>query len=294
MTTPVPSAQDISASYGFVSKLAAAIPELNGLLQQAISEQWSPQRFTQTVADSNWYKTNSDTARKWITSQATDPASSKQAQDQAANKIAATAVQLGVDLNPGDVQNLALEQLVGGLSDAQIQLRIGQVGGSRAYDPNESHGKMAQTDTAVRKLATDYDWSGPGAEADINSWTRQIMAGTQTVDGFAQAMKSHAKSLYPSLTAQIDAGQSIAQAAQPFQQRMAQVLELDPQSISLQDKNVQQALQARGEDGKPTTKPMWEFENDLRQDPRWQKTTNARDAAVATVKQIGQDYGFMK
>jgi hypothetical protein len=293
--TPAPTPQDVTASYGFVASLAKSIPELSGLLQQAIAQQWSPQRFTQTVADSNWYQTHADTARKWITTLATDPGSARQQQLQAGTKIRADAVALGVQLNDGDVENLTNEQLFGGLADAQMQQRIGQVGGSRAYDPGSIHGKLAQTDTAIRKLASDYDYTGPTAEADISYWTQAIEGGTNTVDGFAQLMKGHAKTLYPSLAQQIDQGQTVAMAAQPFQQRMSQVLEVDPQSISLDDKNIQKALQSRDTNtGQPTTKPMWEFENDLRQDPRWQKTTNARDAATATVTEIGKNYGFIK
>jgi len=39
--------------------------------------------------------------------------------------------------------------------------------------------------------------------------------------------------------------------------------------------------------------PLWQFEQDLRKDPRWQYTNNARESVFNAVYQTGYDLGVL-
>jgi hypothetical protein len=59
------------------------------------------------------------------------------------------------------------------------------------------------------------------------------------------------------------------------------------------DPKIRRALSARGKDGgKPEMKTLWEFEENLRKDPRWQATNNGREAITSGFKQVLSDFGF--
>ena len=45
--------------------------------------------------------------------------------------------------------------------------------------------------------------------------------------------------------------------------------------------------------GQTQPMPVWQFEQQVRQDPAWQQTNNARDYYSSIVHQIGKDFGFV-
>ena len=47
------------------------------------------------------------------------------------------------------------------------------------------------------------------------------------------------------------------------------------------------------QDGKPAVMPVWMFEQELRQDSRWQYTNNARESVYNAIYQVGTDFGVL-
>ncbi len=74
--------------------------------------------------------------------------------------------------------------------------------------------------------------------------------------------------------------------AQPYIESMGRLLEVNPQDIDLNDPKIRQALSARNKDGQVGPKTVWEFENDLRKDPRWMQTNNARESMMSTGREV--------
>jgi hypothetical protein len=74
---------------------------------------------------------------------------------------------------------------------------------------------------------------------------------------------------------------------------MSNILEIDPNTIGLNDVYVNQALTGLNAEGKPSTKPLWQFEQDLRKDPRWNFTKNAQDSLMNTTRKVLQDFGLV-
>ena len=71
----------------------------------------------------------------------------------------------------------------------------------------------------------------------------------------------------------------------PYKRTMADLLELDPESIDLNDTTLQTAITDR-------ELPIYEFRKILKKDPRWQYTNNAREEVSNKVLRVLQDFGF--
>ena len=71
----------------------------------------------------------------------------------------------------------------------------------------------------------------------------------------------------------------------PYKKTMAALLELDPESIDLDDTTLQTAITDR-------ELPIYEFRKILKKDPRWQYTNNAREEVSNKVLRVLQDFGF--
>jgi hypothetical protein len=71
----------------------------------------------------------------------------------------------------------------------------------------------------------------------------------------------------------------------PYKRTMATLLELDPESINLDDTTLQTAITDR-------ELPIYEFRKLLKKDPRWQYTNNAREEVSNKVLRVLRDFGF--
>jgi hypothetical protein len=71
----------------------------------------------------------------------------------------------------------------------------------------------------------------------------------------------------------------------PYKRTMATLLELDPDSIDLNDTTLQTAIGDK-------ELPIYEFRKLLKKDPRWQYTNNAREEVSNKVLRVLQDFGF--
>ena len=119
-----------------------------------------------------------------------------------------------------------------------------------------------------------------------------MMTGAMDTDGVRNWMIANASSRYPSLADRLKGGETVAQIADPYVQSQAKILELNPNTIPLTDKLVQSALSGTDAQGKPATKSVWQFEQDLRNDPRYMKTQQAQDASMGMAHQVLQDWGI--
>jgi hypothetical protein len=71
----------------------------------------------------------------------------------------------------------------------------------------------------------------------------------------------------------------------PYKRTMASLLELDPESIDINDSTLQTAIGDK-------ELPIYEFRKLLKKDPRWQYTNNAREEVSSKVLRVLRDFGF--
>jgi len=284
---------DISAAlkqYGFVGQLANSNPELRRILTRAAAGNWSADEFSRAVQDSTWWRNSADSVKQYQILKVTKPGEFAAQRGELTNKARTIAAEMGIGLGEG--AHSALNHLVRmaqlhGWDEATLRQQIGhQLKGATAT----FGGQAGEIQQQIRQIY--YDMGVPYSAYSVNLSVRHVLEGRGTVQGVQANVAAAAKSRFPSLAAQIDAGMTVRQIADPYIQTTAQLLEVAPDTVTLQDSLVKQGLSQRDEKGQLGMMPLWQYEQRVKADPRWDKTKNARDDYAGIAHQIGRDWGF--
>jgi hypothetical protein len=137
--------------------------------------------------------------------------------------------------------------------------------------------------TVAKANGLDLDKNFAG-QAD--SWIKRVENG-EDVDIFKNLIRQTAKVGLPDKVGKLlDEGVDLEAVYTPYKNIMAATLEVNPETINLNDSTLRSAI------GPDKEMPIYEFEKALRKDPRWQYTNNAREKAYSAVNRILQDFGF--
>lgn len=300
--TPEPSPEAIKASFGFVGALANAIPELKAVLDQAVREQWTNDRFIMAMSASNWYRTNSDKLREWITLQTVDPATAQSNHIRAAGEAWTFGWQNGIRLSDQQASEAALWRMFNpNSSEEMFRVHLARNYFNPNQDWNQLSGNAAALANQIQEVGRAYGWDDFANYDASRNWLGKLMRGEDTIDGFKRAMLDIAKVKYPGLHDQLLGGMTLKEIAQPYLATYSQILEVPETGINwYEDKLVQEALQYRPYGGSGGTgvesngaMPVYQFQQKLRQDPRWKMTNNAIDSTADVLTKIGKDWGFI-
>jgi hypothetical protein len=274
---PAATTKDDYAGIDSLGSLLEAIPELRHLVDKAVSESWTASKFQNAIEDSGWWKNHSSTARQVIIQRANDPKSFNQSLNNATNSVTSLADQLGFHVDPATAKAIANSALLSG-NDTNQQWLTKQLGRRQDYSGAKNtkglSGGMAQTVAQLQSLASDYGFTYTPAQLEQRA--QQVVMGATTIDTYQNQLKQWAKSAFPPLAKEIDAGTTVKQLADPYVNSMSQLLEIDPGSLSAYTPAIRQAMQgitAPGDKaGVKESMPLWKFEQQVRSDPRWQYT----------------------
>lgn len=294
--TPSLSNDELAAQYGLTYATIKSNKELNGLFKKAVAETWSADLFTAKLKNTNWWKTTSDSARKFFLLKTGDPATYKQKYQATAFRLAALGTQVGLrnllvkGTVPGHVDPF-LDKVVqyamrDGWTDARIKNYMGgfaQVNNGVMWgEAGEAFDQLHQS-AYLNGLTQSVDW--------YKKTVRSIVSGKATQEQATATMRKIAAGKYSAFSDQIMAGQNALDLAQPYVSDVARILELPESDIDLFNKHVATAMSAKGGAG-GAQYPLWQFENDLRNDPLWKKTNNAREGMFSVARQVAKDFGF--
>lgn len=284
--TPKLSATELAEQYGLSSALINSSSELKKLFQQAVSGSWSPQRFQASLKNSNWWKTQPDSLRKYITTKYTDPATLTRQSAEAGAKLNRIAVEVGLgsQMSGGKPSKLLVSavynSLALGWSDQRIKDWLGtQVG---------LHGEMmwGEAGEAFDKLhAAAYSNGMRYSSSWYRDRAREVVSGRSTQTTVEDQIRRQAAARYTAYREQILAGQNVMDLASPYLKTVSTLLELPESDVDLFNKHVSRAMTAQG------TTPLWQFETDVRADPLWKKTNNARESMFSVAHQVLNSFG---
>jgi hypothetical protein len=278
-------------AYGFVGDLANSIPELKSIFAQAAQEEWAPAQFERAVMDSKWYRSNAETVRFHITQQKTDPATWRQTLGNGAEKVYLLQREMGLVPNgPERRQQIAQFFLYNNYDDEQIRRWLAQHSQQAVNSEGAFAGQAAELEEHMRQVATNYGVSA--TSSFLRAQVKSIQAGEYNLEGFESLMRARAKAAFPQFAQQLDSGLTVRDIADPYISTMANTLEIAETELDLTDRNVKMALSQRQSDGSMGSMPLWEFERKLKDDPRWDKTKQAREQAFSAIATIGRDFGF--
>ena len=294
------TAQQYRDQLGAVGDLINSVPEFKHLVDQAVAGGWTTDRLTNAIENTDWYRHHSATARSWLAQQASDPASYREHLNNTVQSVQSLAEQNGWDLTAEQAQQIARSAMMTGNDSNQTWIAH-HIGGIQGYMQNPDslsslHGGMAATVQQLQQMASDYGYNY-GNPGQLEFQANQILQGRQTIDTYRQQMENYAISAFPGLADQIKSGQTVSQIANPYVQSMSNLLEIDPSTLGVQTPLIRRALQGTqavtaGKSTTPAVTPLWAFEDQVRQDPRWGLTDNAKQEAATMLTSLGQEWGF--
>ena len=289
--TPKLSSSELAEQYGFASSFLNSNPELKKLFQQAVAGTWSTDKFQAKLRNTKWWKTHSKDERDYLLKLKSDPATAKQEMSQARTKLTQMANQMGLVMSSSvkkHIETAVYNMVAKGWDEGQIRNYLGQF---LNFSGENLQGEAGQTIMEMREYAYSM-----GIKLDDKFYTdgaRLIARGMATVQDYKSKILNKAKASFPQWNAQLEAGQTVADIASPYLQSMAEILELPPGSVNLFDTTIKKALNYTNPGTlQKEAKPLWQFENELRNDPRWKKTKNAQDSLFQVGHQVLADFGF--
>lgn len=297
MATPKATKDDraeAAAEYGWSITLMNSDPELKKLFNTAVDKTWSPDRFGAELKQTKWFQKHSDTARNALVAQTVDPATWKATIESNTKALKDHAASLGAVLSDKQLNKIVSDTTLLGWNASQQQDAMAKYVNVATSGPNKGQyiGAAGQNAQQLRKTAANNGYTIN--DKDLGKWSKAIAAGDSTVDDYQQFMRRQAALSFPSFSDELYAGNDMKSVAQPYVNSMANILEIDPDSITLQDPTIRKALASKDpKTGKPAAMAMYDFEDSLRQDARWQNTDNAKQTAATTLLGLGQRMGMI-
>lgn len=320
--TPKLSMEELAAQYGYAAAFFGSDPELKSLISQAVSGQWTADKFRAALMASQWYRRWSDSTRAWSELQNRDPAEAAKRIADKERKMQQTANQQGISINQKRLHEMATASLTFGWDDLAEQQAVAA---EWSYKPGDTSGGAATLEVRVKQLADDYGVTL--SDAQIGDFIGGTMSGKYTEDNVADFLRDTARSKYPGLQQYLDVGMTVKQVAAPYLQSYANILEVSADTVSVNDPYVQRALQGQnprpsktitgtgpykaqtvgmspvgqstpggsttGQQSMPVqTQSLYDFERQLRRDPRWLATKNAKNEMQSTALGVLRDFGI--
>lgn len=289
-TSPHLSTKDLAARYGFSASFFKEDPSLEKLIHQAVKGQWDRTTFVGHLKDTAWYQSHDASQRKWTAMQDNDPAEAQHQMKQRVHDLRQMSNELGVDLSSEDLRAYAEKSLLNGLTSDQMQQ--GLASHLQYVKGSDFAGLAGTTQDQLTQTAADFGIGMSGQT--VASWVKNILEGNANQDDYTQHVQDMAKSAFPALGKLIDQGQTVRQIADPYVQQMAQTLELDPAAINFaKDHTLRGAFNylPQGQN-EPGLMPLWQFDQQVKQDPRWLKTDNARNSLMDVTTGVLGDWGL--
>ena len=131
------------------------------------------------------------------------------------------------------------------------------------------------------------------SDSAATAYANGIVSGRMDENTVYNTLRESAANAFPSYADKIKAGIDLKTLADPYIQSMSNILEVPDTGIDLFDPKIRSALSFTLPDGKVGSKSIYDFEKELRQDPRWQYTNNARQQAASVATTVLKDFGFM-
>ena len=285
-----------AAWFGYSLDFFNSVPELKKLFDQGYKQGWTSDRFAAAVRSSKWYKTNSESLRNLLVLQQTDPESYKQKVAAQVSQLKAQAVEMGSLITDEQANALAFRMMSEGWSDSDPRVASALAGYVNTTGQQNLIGAIGDTETQLRAWANDNGIRmNPSWFADA---AKNIVAGTQPMNYYTDQITESAKSAFPGMAKLLTpqdgkgGGTSLRAAAGAYIGSMAQNLEMDESQISFDDPTLRSALTARNpETGQAAIPSLYDFEKQVRKDPRWRTTLNATNTVTGVLSTIGSMFG---
>jgi hypothetical protein len=272
--------------------------QIDKLFVQAKKENWTEVTFTEALKQTSWWQQTLPSLRSFFVETHDPRNASTFAEKLSLNttNVAASLEKLGIRAQQVDpvtgkvvdnsktIQGIALDAIKNGWNDTQILQHLGD----NAQLLFTGGGTIGSSVDNIRKQALNY-----GITIDNNyldTIQRSLLDPTDGRDQqyYLNEMKAQAMDLYKPFASSLKEGRSLYEVTNSYRNQMATLLEVDSTNVTWKD------LMAKVVD--PTTgnaRTFADFNKQVKQDPLWQYTKNAKETYSNTALDLMKQFGFM-
>jgi hypothetical protein len=300
----------VAKNYGSIDTIFKTNPDLQALLRKAIGkdgvpntdDDLTPDQFVKELENTTWFKQNANAVRQrgFYKRQFDDLIKTGSNADELLKTteygrgltytkqvIADEAKRLGVTVSPDELDLISRDIYDLGYEN-QPAIVAQRIRAKISYKPGTQLSGVAGENIAeLRKVAASN-----GLDLDKNfgsslqGWLQNLAQG-ESIETYKQIIRSAAKLGLPDkVSSLIDQGVDLDTIYNPYRNIMASVLEINPETINLNDKVLRSAI------GPDKEMSLYDFQKMLRKDDRWQYTSNAKEEVSGIALGILRDFGF--
>ena len=286
--SPKLTPEELAASYGWAHGFLTSNPELKKLFSKAVDETWTQDKFQAELRDTKWWKETSDTRRQAQVTQKTDPATWNAQLSAAVIQVRQLAAEIGAAVPESKINGIAKNMLETGMQEDQLRYALG--GYVTFTKDGTLRGEAAMHEYTIKEYA--YNMGIKLTDQAVKNQAQQVVRKVATTQDFEAQVRENAKSMFPSYADAIDAGVTVKDIASPYIQMMADELEISDHSIDVTTPIIKNALNRLDAKGKPAGVNLYDFQQELRSDPRWAQTDKAKDSVMSVGVQVLRDMGL--
>lgn len=264
--------------------------EIGSLLTKAVTENWSPGQFQAKFIASHWFRSQSESQRKWWILSATDPGEARQQRRLMQQAIGHQASKLGIGLTDNQIAMIRERALQMGVSpdDYWVTNTIVRL----AKGGNIGTGAWKTTTEQVKALAKgEYFLDMPAAT--LSKWVHRIVRGDKTMEDLQANLQDGAMHRYAHFAPQLAQGMSLNDIIGHQRQIIADEMEMNsPSAVSMRDPRWRQLLGIRD----PKSHKMRGMTDSdvyrlVRSQRKWWDTSHGRQADAAMTAKISEIFG---
>lgn len=259
-------------------------PELKEVLRLLNAKNFTGAR--QALERSKFYQNNSATVASRIKLKASQPGAYADSLDKYKQVQKRRLTASGLKVDAAKLDSLLAQAFDSGLDENQLD---NMILGTKDFSAKFGGSTLGSIDS-LRQYAAAFGMSYNQTFWD--TYSKDLFAGTTTVEDIQAKIRQDSASAYPVYADGINEGKSLDAMMSAYKTSIANILEVDPDTITFQDKNLRRAAQYVDASGKPALMPIWQFEKELRTDPRWEYTNNARDTIDSLSLKVLRDWGL--
>jgi hypothetical protein len=205
-------------------------------------------------------------------------------------QIADRALSIGAQVTEADINSIVDKLMATGAGsfgqstiDSELRnfIKYGTGAGGQLGGQAGNNLQTLRETAAANGLDLERDFG-----LSIQDWLRKIDQG-ESIETYKRLIRSTAANGLPdNIKKTMEQGVDLSTIYSPYRNIMASVLEVNPQSITLNDPTLRSAI------GPDKEMSLYDYQRALRKDPRWQYTNNAREDVANSAFTVLRNFGF--
>lgn len=291
----------ISEKFGWLVNIYNTNPEVATIIRDAYVNEYPDDKITTTINNSKWALGLQIGEYDYLKGTSTNDRSYLDKLDFQKTTVRETATKNGYTLTDEQLNTLSASALKAGWDPTTLANKVGEavVSGAKSGANVMGGAPTAQTPTtlqtgsdaaSLKTLSRQYGLNL--SDSDIEGYTQSIVSGVLTAQQIKDQFRNQAKSLYPSLSSQLDSG-TVDQATATYRATAATTLGIDPSSINFTDATKFGKLLTYQDpkSGENRLMNSTEWTQYLRGLPEWGKTAEAKNQYSGIINTVSKIFG---